>query len=55
MLEHRSYDGSALGECMQRFWLHDHTPAERPNPEDKERNDCDAQSQYDPWHGKSRK
>ena len=36
------------------FWLHDHSPAERPYAEYKECNDCDAQSQYDPRHSKRR-
>ena len=54
MQNHHVYDDSVLGECMKHFWLHNHTPAERSYPKDKERNDCDAQSQNDPWHSKSR-
>ena len=54
MPKRRKLGGLPSGECMQCFWLHDHSPAECPYPKDKERNDCDAQSQYDPWHGKSR-
>ena len=43
------------GTHRDEFLLHHHPSAERPDPQEKEYNDGDTQSQDDPGHSKRRK